>query len=306
MPEVLKTLSNNYIEFEGKTIRAFLDEDGVFWFNLRESARAMQYKEIGVVMDRVVNRKYVKALNKIKTDMPGQPSTLYVRDSGFYELMTSSKLPSGKRFKAWLFEEVIPSLQAYGYYILNKEKRAEMAVFTKQIKRLTKEKDICRSYLVKRKLPLGGMVYAINFSDKYSEQYRIGQTTNANKRFQVYDTHGPVKVDPTLKMKTPYPEQVEACIKSHLHKFRYKDNKDMYQCSLSTLRKVFNRCIKTIHDINESQTGGADVDRMVEEIDMKIEKLRERRDKLRIRIAKLDQQIKEEMEATRQEYAQYI
>lgn len=304
MPTVLQTLSENYIEFEGSAIRAFQGDDGSFWFNLRESAKALGYREIGNTIDKV-DRVYVKSLKQIKTNMSGHPSTLYVRDSGFYELMSASKLAAGKRFRTWVFGEVLPSIQVYGAYIAKKEDRNEMTKMSQQIKRLEKQSADWKRDTRKRNLPKGGTVYAIDFSDEYSELYRIGKTVDAVKRLQNYDTHSPHNVNEKITLKTPYPDQTEKCLKLRLERFKVRDRKDIYQCSLATLKKVFTECVKTTKEDNETQVGGS-ANRMVKEIDEKIAKIEAKRNKLEIRIGKLDKQIKEEMEATRQEYAQYI
>ena len=47
------------------------------------------------------------------------PRTLFLTESGVYQLIFNSKLPSTKSFKQWVFSEVLPSIRKTGSYTLN-------------------------------------------------------------------------------------------------------------------------------------------------------------------------------------------
>ena len=41
---------------------------------------------------------------------------IFIDEAGFYELVFSSKLPTAKFFREWVFTKVLPSIRKYGYY----------------------------------------------------------------------------------------------------------------------------------------------------------------------------------------------
>ena len=47
------------------------------------------------------------------------PKTKFFTESGVYQLIFSSKLPSAKCFKQWVFSEVLPSIRRTGSYMMN-------------------------------------------------------------------------------------------------------------------------------------------------------------------------------------------
>ena len=51
------------------------------------------------------------------------------------------------------------------------------------------------------------------------------------------------------------PLQLETCIRSMLYKYRFKNNKDFFKCSLTKIIKAFDECMKSIKCV-ENHTGG--------------------------------------------------
>lgn len=49
----------------------------------------------------------------------------YINKSGLCELIFFSNLPNAKKFKDWVFEEVLPSLRKTGKYEIYQQKKAE-------------------------------------------------------------------------------------------------------------------------------------------------------------------------------------
>ena len=47
------------------------------------------------------------------------PKTKFLTESGAYQLTFSSKLPSTRSFKRWVFSEVLPSIRKTGSYTMN-------------------------------------------------------------------------------------------------------------------------------------------------------------------------------------------
>ena len=51
------------------------------------------------------------------------------------------------------------------------------------------------------------------------------------------------------------PLQLETCIRSLLYKYRYKNKKDYFKCTLNKIIKAFDKCVESIKCI-EDQTCG--------------------------------------------------
>lgn len=47
---------------------------------------------------------------------------LIVNEPGFYRLIFQSRKPEAKKFKCWVFHEVLPSIRKNGYYISPQQK----------------------------------------------------------------------------------------------------------------------------------------------------------------------------------------
>ena len=91
----------------------------------------------------------------------------------------------------------------------------------------------------------------MDYSTKYESIYRLGKTDNMKKRKKIYDTHMIHKRNVVIIKETIDPIRLETCVRAMLYNHRYKDNKDMFYCDLSKIKKDFNNCIKSISLINE-------------------------------------------------------
>ena len=99
------------------------------------------------------------------------------------------------------------------------------------------------------------MVYITKEYDINGEiMYKIGKTDNMNKRLKVHNTHTIHNKKVVHFVELPCPLQIETCIRSMLYKYRYKNKKDIFDCSLNKIKKAFNECIKSIKCIE--QDGG--------------------------------------------------
>lgn len=101
------------------------------------------------------------------------------------------------------------------------------------------------------------MVYVVEDYDTDNElYYRIGETDDMNKRIKIYNTHTIHNKKVAYYVEVGCPQQLETCIRSMLYKYRYKNRKDFYKCSLSKIKKAFKVCVKSIRCV-ETQEGGS-------------------------------------------------
>jgi len=57
-----------------------------------------------------------KRTERIVHPQGGTQDTVIINESGLYSLILSSKLPTAKKFKRWVTNEVLPSIRKYGAY----------------------------------------------------------------------------------------------------------------------------------------------------------------------------------------------
>ena len=92
-----------------------IEKDGEPWFVGKDVAAAMGYKEPTKAAREKVDDDD-KGVSKIDTPSGIQEMTI-INESGLYSLVLSSKLPTAKKFKRWVTNEVIPSIRKHGAYM---------------------------------------------------------------------------------------------------------------------------------------------------------------------------------------------
>ena len=117
------------------------------------------------------------------------------------------------------------------------------------------------------KFPEGGMVYVVEYIDTESTvYYKIGKTDNMNKRIKIYNTHSihNKKVVHYFELKCPL--QLETCVRSMLYKFRYKNKKDIFNCSLKNIIKAFDKCLESIKCVEKQRGGNNNINKKIYKI----------------------------------------
>lgn len=265
MDSIFKTLDQGFIKYKNNTINIIVDENEMIFFNAKETASALGYKSHIDAIKQHTNKKDRMQLQFINSDnKSGHPHSLYLTEAGLYKLILRSKLPSAEKFSEWVTYDVLPSIRKYGYYKLNEENKQLIKQLNIKIKRLSTMKQnadntikTLQQDLKKEKFPKGGLVYAIDFSTKKEQIYRIGMTTNMNRRKEVINTHTLNKQPVAFYLETKSPRTMENCIRSLLYDFRYKDRKDFYICSLKRIKLAFSSCEKGSKKVNYPGKSGS-------------------------------------------------
>lgn len=92
-----------------------IEKDGEPWFVGKDVANALGYKDTVNALKSHVDTED-KGGWQITTQF-GEKETTIINESGLYSLVLSSKLPTAKKFKRWVTNEVIPSIRKHGAYI---------------------------------------------------------------------------------------------------------------------------------------------------------------------------------------------
>ena len=125
-----KKFANEDLEIE---LTSFIDDEQNVWFRGKEIAEILGYSNIRQTISRHVESEDKQLIcwrpHSVTATIPGvtdcdgrsQAQNRYytfVKESGFYSLVLSSKLESAKKFKHWVTSQVLPSILKYGQYKL--------------------------------------------------------------------------------------------------------------------------------------------------------------------------------------------
>jgi prophage antirepressor-like protein len=260
MTTIFETLDSNYILFENQQINIIIDNNDKLWFNANDLTTALGYGRQKRMIRFHVENKNKSQLQHINHNhnINKHPQSIYISETGLYTLLIKSNKPNAKKFTAWITEEVLPSLRKYGYYKMKTKYEQDKTGLLQQIKYLEKQTKTMEDNLKKDKYPNGALFYIIDYSDDNTSLpgiYRLGMTKNLKIRKQVYDTHTLNKKKVLHYEVVEDPVRLEYCMRSMLYKYRYRNNKDFYVCSLAVLKRALKKCSDTLKSMN-TQTGG--------------------------------------------------
>jgi len=244
----------NIINFENKKISVIIDNNKEIWFNAKQLCMALKYKQPKLAIINNVNKEdkiQLKNMN-INFEIQQQPDSIYINESGLYLLLINSKSKKAKKFLKWLTKKVLPFIRQNNVF----PNDGEITKLLKKINELETKNKLLLNDLKIEKFPDGAIVYITEEYDIDGNiMYKLGKTDNLNKRIKVHNTHTihNKKVVHYIELKCPL--QLETCIRSMLYKYRYKNKKDIFGCSLTKIKKAITECMKSIKCV-EDQKGG--------------------------------------------------
>jgi len=244
----------NTITFENNKIIIIIDNNNVIWFNAKQICTALKYKQPKMaIINSVEKSDKIQLKNmKINFKVQQQPDSIYIKESGLYSLLLSSKSKIAKKFMKWITNDVLPLIRQNNIY----PNDSEITKLLKKINELEKKNKILQNDLKVEKFPEGAMVYVVEEYDENNElYYKLGKTDDMNKRIKIYNTHSLHNKNVPHYIEVVCPLPLETCIRSMLYKYRYKNRKDYFKCSLTKIKKAFTECVNSIKCVNE-QDGG--------------------------------------------------
>lgn len=96
--------------------------DGEPWFVGKDIAEALGYELARKAISDHIDNEDKRLLTKNETFQNGtlenipNRGLIIINESGLYSLVLSSKLPTAKKFKRWVTNEVLPSIRKHGIY----------------------------------------------------------------------------------------------------------------------------------------------------------------------------------------------
>lgn len=313
MDEIFRTLDDGYIKYKNNTISIIVDKYDILYFNAKETAHALGYKSHIDAIKQHTNKKDRIQMQNIDSDnKKGHPHSLYFNEGGLYKFIVKSNMPASEKFTDWVTHKILPSIRKYGYYKTSKEYEIMLKKINIKLKKLKnakkyveEENKILKQNLKKELFPKGGLVYAIDYSTKENEIYKIGMTENMIKRKEVYNSHTLDKKPVAFYLETKCPRSLEWCIRGLLYDYRYQDKRDYYVCSLKKIKLAFKACTSGSKKVNCSDKSDSDMDNHPIQIGGSyyiydneifidaINKTNEKREKIKYKIKKLNKKMHE-------------
>ena len=262
MESMFNTLDKGHIKYGKNRISVLIDENEELWFSGRETALALGYKDTDDAIRKHVDKSDLIRLKKMRLySKKGHPMTVYINEAGLYSLVFSSKLETAKKFKRWVTHDVLPAIRTYGVYKLKKEYEEEKDELITKLQDITKKYETIKKDLTKEKFSKGAIVYFVDYSTDEEEIYRLGMTTDMNKRKQLYNTHTLHKRDVVIIKETKNPKRLETCLRIMLYDYRYQNDRDFFVCELSTIKKALNKCVQGINEMKKGKYSGSKTDK---------------------------------------------
>ena len=111
-----KKFANNELEIE---LTSFIDNKQNIRFKSKDVALILGYSNTTDAIKRHVSGNHkIKHLSRQQRETRGWSETYFIDEAGFYELVFGSKLETAKKFRDWVFTQVLPSIRKYGQYKL--------------------------------------------------------------------------------------------------------------------------------------------------------------------------------------------
>jgi prophage antirepressor-like protein len=255
MDNVIKNY--NIINFENNKIIVIIDNNKTIWFNAKQIGISLKYKQPKKAITKFVEKDNKIQLKDININFKvEQPDSIYINETGLNSLLILSRTKKSKKFLQWITKEVLPLMRRSSIYSNNDE----ITLLQKKINELEYQNKLLKNDMKIEKFPNGAIVYVVEDYDINQEIiYKIGKTDDMNKRIKIYNTHSIHNKPVVYYVEINCPLQLETCLKSMLYKYRIKNRKDFFNCSLIKIKKAFNICIKSIkciENITIEQNGG--------------------------------------------------
>jgi prophage antirepressor-like protein len=217
---------DNLIKLNDNDIIILFDKSKNIWLSLSHLLKALGYnsyrdemKSINKIVSNEDISTYADIIkdnqkNKIKQKNI-QPHMKMISEGGLYLLLDKSHKPLAIELKKQLYTQVLPSIRKSGQYKINRNDNKIIKKLTEKLQLKSKEQSIRNSTKKQyNNLSDKGFIYILKVKTiqdgKEKQCYKIGYTTNLNKRLATYKTGNP-------DIELAYQENVN-CNKKQLEK----------------------------------------------------------------------------------------
>jgi prophage antirepressor-like protein len=255
----------NIININGNKILVLIDKNKKIWFALRQIFSLLEYKNIKQELKRIeIDENEIITMNELLKIIPNennieynnmQPHMKMVSESGLFMLLDKSKKSKALALKRILYTEVLPSIRKTGEYKLNKVDKLKLKKLTKKIQLIQKEQYIkkltTKKYTQYNNLSNNGFLYVLKVkilkNGKEKICYKIGYTSDLNKRLEKYKTGNPDIELVYQENVNVSKKQLEKCVLNlNIIKRLSSKNEIICNSSLEEIKNEINDCKKLI------------------------------------------------------------
>jgi prophage antirepressor-like protein len=248
---------NKILNYEDKQIKIIFDSNGDIWFGLRDILKVLDYINLDKAIHKI-SKQYKKKYKDLRVCPRGhtlsknqQPNTIFINESGLYQILSNSTKPIAKLFMNKYFTEIMPQIRKFGKYEVSKE---EM----KKIKNLNEKIDNYKqelSHFEKKEYEKSKNGYFYISEDitihkgKELKCFKIAYCKDIQQRMSVYKVghykhklliYIPIVLDG---------KQLENCVKTKMRLHLKKIGSDtLCFTSLKKLKDEINSCNNFIKD----------------------------------------------------------
>lgn len=123
-------------------VRTIIIDDEI-WFVGNDVARALGYQKTNEAIRKNV-REMDTATAGVMDSLGRNQQTVIINESGLYDLIFESRLPSARKFRYWVTSEILPSIRKNGGYIQNQEELTQEQIVANALivaQNIIKDKD---------------------------------------------------------------------------------------------------------------------------------------------------------------------
>ena len=248
---------NKILKYGEKEVKIVFDKSGNIWFGLRDILKMLEYTSLDKTINKISKdfkkkfkdlRVYPRGNTHIKNQ---QPNTIFINESGLYQVLSNSTKPTAKLFMNKYFTEIMPQIRKTGKYQVNKEEMKKIKKLNEKIKLFEEELKHHEKYKFE-KSENGYFYISENITiDKGKEIkcYKIGYCKDIEKRMKVYRVgHYKYKLLSYIPIVVEG-KQLEDCVKSKMKIHLKKIGSDtLCFTSLQKLKKEILSCNDFIKD----------------------------------------------------------
>lgn len=175
---------NFVFKYKNNEIIIIIDDEKVPWFYRKQITDMLGYSNATVASHHIEDinmTTYEKIKDYTDKKYNLQFHCVMINESGLYDMLRNINTPLARKFKFWLYEEVLPEIRKTGKYELDKKNKAELDKVNERLKSYEhKEKTVMdelksRDKRIetlefnqkKNKYPDGGYIYVMKPSNAH-------------------------------------------------------------------------------------------------------------------------------------------
>ncbi len=246
---------NKLLKINEDSITIVFDIDGRIWFKFKDLLTALGYTSITKQLNVLnINKKNLIFYKKIQipqsigVSVNLHPKTIFINESGLYEVLSISRKPLAKVFMNEYFTKIMPQIRESGKYIMDETNKTKLNKLNTKLNSVQQDNKSLINNQRNVIYPIGNALYIIKKISHGKTYYKIGYTRNLNRRLKSYNTAYPYKILYNYYLMVN-DRSIDQCIKNVMHNDEFIRNKEYYKSSLKNILKFIKSCDKRINDI---------------------------------------------------------